>query len=167
LDLATHYHGIAKYNPMYHIMTHQVLGGKYSKWIVILQEFDLEFAKSKAKKSLVFVKLIRDLPHADDDTEPIYSLPDETMFLISTSDPWYGDILLYLQTQCFQSNIFREECRCIRHHSRHYLIIGDTLYHSGIDTILQHCLTHEEVEHILNDCHLGACGGNLSRMATT
>jgi hypothetical protein len=50
-------------NPMYHILTHQVLGGKYSKWIIILQEFDLEFTKSKAKKSLVFSELICDLPH--------------------------------------------------------------------------------------------------------
>jgi hypothetical protein len=40
---------IAESNPMYHILTLQVLGGKYSKWIVILQEFDLKFAKSKAK----------------------------------------------------------------------------------------------------------------------
>jgi hypothetical protein len=30
---------IADSNPMYHILTRQVLGGKYSKWIVILQEF--------------------------------------------------------------------------------------------------------------------------------
>jgi hypothetical protein len=68
---------IADSNPMYHILTRQVLGGKYSKWIVILQEFDLEFAKSKAKKSLVFAELICDLPHADEDTEPRDSLPDE------------------------------------------------------------------------------------------
>jgi hypothetical protein len=152
---------------MYHILTRQVLGGKYSKWIVILQEFDLEFAKSKAKKSLVFAELICDLPHADEDTEPRDSLPDESLFLISTSDPWYGDILLYLQTQRFQPDISHEERRRIHHHSRRYLIIGDTLYHRGIDTILRHCLTHEEVEHVLNDCHLGACGGHLSGMATT
>jgi hypothetical protein len=61
-------------NPMYHILTRQVLGGKYSKWIIILQEFDLEFAKSKDKKSLVFVELICELPHADEDIEPKYSL---------------------------------------------------------------------------------------------
>jgi len=36
---------IANSNPMYHILTRQVLGGKYSRWIIILQEFDLEFAK--------------------------------------------------------------------------------------------------------------------------
>jgi hypothetical protein len=55
---------------MYHILTRQVLGGKYSKWIVIVQEFDPELAKSKAKKSLVFAKLICDLPHVDNDTKP-------------------------------------------------------------------------------------------------
>jgi hypothetical protein len=127
---------IADSNPMYHILTRQVLGGKYSKWIVILQEFDLVFAKSKSKKSLVFVELICDFPHADEDTEPRDSLPDESLFLISISDPWYGDIILYLQTQCFQPNISHEERRHIRHHSRRYLILGDTLYHRGIDTIL-------------------------------
>ena len=59
---------IAASNPMYHILKRQVLGRKYSKWIIILQEFNLEFAKSKAKKSLVFAELICDLPHADEDT---------------------------------------------------------------------------------------------------
>jgi hypothetical protein len=104
-------------NPMYHILTHQVLGGKYSKWIIILQEFDLEFSKSKSKNSFVFVELICDLPHADEDTEPRDSLPDESLFLISTFDPWYGDILVYLQTQHFQPDISHEERHHIRHHS--------------------------------------------------
>jgi hypothetical protein len=74
---------IADSNPMYHILTHQVLGGKYSKWIIILQEFDLKFAKSKAKKSLVFAELICDLPHDDEDTEHNDFLLIEYFFLIS------------------------------------------------------------------------------------
>jgi len=42
---------------MTYILTRQLLGGKYSKWIVILQEFDLVFTTTKSKKSLVFAKL--------------------------------------------------------------------------------------------------------------
>jgi hypothetical protein len=34
---------ISNCKPMQHILTRQFLGGKYSKWIVILHEFDLEF----------------------------------------------------------------------------------------------------------------------------
>lgn len=45
---------IADSNPMYHVLTRQVLEGKYSHWIVILQEFELEFSKSKSKKSFFF-----------------------------------------------------------------------------------------------------------------
>ena len=83
---------------MYHVLTCQVLGGKYSKWIVTLQEFNLEFMKAKEKKSLVFAELICALPGTDENIEPRDSLPDESLFLINTSDPWYGEILLYLQT---------------------------------------------------------------------
>ena len=69
---------IADSNPMYHVLMCQVLGGKYSKWIIILQEFDLDFTKSKVKKSLVFSKLIFDL---DEETELSDSLLYDSLFL--------------------------------------------------------------------------------------
>ena len=151
---------------MYYILTRQVLGGKYSWWIVILQEFDLEFSKATSKKSLVFVELMCDLPCASMESESSDSFPDEFMFLISTTNSWYGDPLIYLQTQRFQSDLSRDDRHCICHHAKYYLILNDTLYRCLIDSILQRCLTHEEAEHVLNDCHSGACGGHLSGMAT-
>ena len=57
-------------NPMYYVLTRQVLGSKYSHWIMILQEFDLEFAKSTSKKSLVFAELICDLSRTTENLEP-------------------------------------------------------------------------------------------------
>jgi hypothetical protein len=128
---------------------------------------NLEFAKSKAKKLLVFAELICDLRHTDEDTEPSDSLPIESLFLISMPDPWYGYILLYLQTQRLQPNISCDERPRIRHHSKRYLIIGDNLYHCGIDIVLRCFLTHAEAEQVLNDYHLGACGSHLSGMTTT
>ena len=85
-------------NPMYYFLTCQVLRGKYSCWIVILQEFELEFTKSTSKNSLVFAELVCDLPHTTETTDPFDSFPDESLFLISTTDPWYGDIIVYLHT---------------------------------------------------------------------
>jgi hypothetical protein len=38
-------------NPMQHILTQQLMADKYSKWIVILQDFDLGFERAKSKKS--------------------------------------------------------------------------------------------------------------------
>jgi hypothetical protein len=85
-------------NPMQHILTRQLLGGKYSKWIVILQEFDLEFERAKSKKSLVFAELICDFPYSETKNVAADSLPNESLFLINTDDLWYGDIIIYLQT---------------------------------------------------------------------
>jgi hypothetical protein len=93
---------ISHCNPMQHILTRQLLGGKYSKWIVILQEFDLEFDRATSKKSLVFAELICDFPHTATEKVAVDSLPDESLFLIATNDVWYRDIIIYLQTQTFR-----------------------------------------------------------------
>ena len=87
---------LADQNLMYYILTRQVLGDKYSHWIVILQQFDLEFAKATSKKSLVFAELMCDLPCATMESEPSDPFLDELLFLISTTDPWYGYLLIYL-----------------------------------------------------------------------
>jgi hypothetical protein len=96
---------ISNCNPMQHILTCQFLGGKYSKWIVILQEFNLDFERAKSKKSLVFAELICDFPYSEMENVVTNSLPDESIFLISTDDLWYGDIIIYLQTQNFQPTL--------------------------------------------------------------
>lgn len=81
---------------MTYILTCQLVGGKYSKWIIILQEFDLVFTTAKFKKSLVFTKLICSLPSTSLPTGADEQLSDKTLFLINTLDPWYGDIIMYL-----------------------------------------------------------------------
>ena len=107
-----------------------------------------------------------DIPCITEETEPFHSFPNELLFLISTSDPWYGYLILYLQTRRFQPNATRDERCCIRHHAKYFLVTNDTLYRHGIDAILRHYLSHEEDEVVLNDYHSGACGGHLSRMDT-
>jgi hypothetical protein len=85
---------------------------------------------------------------------------------MDSSDPWYGDILVYFQTQHFQRSSTKDDRRCLRDLAQHYLIVGDALYHRGVDTMLRQCVTREESELIMNDCHSRACGGHLSGLAT-
>jgi hypothetical protein len=146
---------------MQHILTCQLLWGKYSKWIVILREFDLEFEGAKSKNSLVFVKLICDFPYSATKNVAADSLPDESLFLISSDDLWYGDIIIYLQTQTFWPNLSSTDRHRIRYQARQYIILGDTLYHRGIDSVFLCCLTFDEAEKALNDFHSGGCGGHM------
>jgi hypothetical protein len=53
---------VADVNPFQYVLTRRIIGGKYNKWIVILQEFDLNYASAKSKKSLVFAELISEFP---------------------------------------------------------------------------------------------------------
>ena len=83
-------------NPFQYILSRRIVREKINKWIVILQDFDLDFQSAKSKKSLVFAELIAKFPTEEDVVIEEDSFPDEHIFLISNSDPWYGDILIYL-----------------------------------------------------------------------
>ena len=78
-----------------------------------------------------------DFPRADTKSEHLDSLSVESLFLINMTDPWYGDFLLYLQTQRFRPSLSRDERHHICHHAKRYLIIDDTLYRYGIESILR------------------------------
>ncbi len=100
---------VANVNNFQHVLTHRMIGRKYLKWIVILQEFDLKFALVKSKKSLAFVELVLELPKEDEKDSGEETLPDEHIFLISSTDPWYGDLIVYLQTLRCPSHAYRED----------------------------------------------------------
>jgi hypothetical protein len=119
---------VAVMNPFQYMLTRRVISGKISRWMVILQEFDLDFVSSKSKKSLVFAELISELLVESGDVVPEESPIRGDMFLIESSDPWYGDILIYLQTLKCPNSASHDEHRRIRHQAKNYLILNDTLY---------------------------------------
>ena len=86
---------VAHINPFQFVLTRRMIGGKYNKWIVILQEFDLEFVSAKSKKSLIFAKLVSYFPSLEEEEVYEDTFVDEHIFLISTLDPWIG-ISLYI-----------------------------------------------------------------------
>ena len=108
-----------------------------------------------------------DFPRTDTETVAEQPVADESLFLISTIDPWYGDIIIYLQTQSFRPELSQSQRRKIHFQSQQYHIVGDKLYRCGADFVFRLCLTHEEAEKVLNECYSGACGGHMSGYATT
>ena len=83
---------VADVNHFQYVLSQRIVGGKFNKWIVILQEFDLDFQSAKSKKSLVFAEF----PVEEDVSIKQDSFLDEHIFLISTYNPWYGYILIYI-----------------------------------------------------------------------
>lgn len=58
----------------------------------------LEFSTPKTKNDLALVKFIAYLPIGKIESPINETLPDEHIFIITTNDSWYGDILTYLRT---------------------------------------------------------------------
>ena len=100
-------------NPMRYLLIRRLLQGRVAKWVVVLQEFDLEFVSPKVTKALTLATLMTDLLPLTASSPPKDDLPDDFLFVISTDDPWYGDILLYLRMQKFAAHFNREDRRRI------------------------------------------------------
>ena len=73
---------VSHINPFQFVLTRRMIGGKYNKWIVILQEFDLEFVLVKSKKSLIFAELISDFPSEAKELVCEDTFVNEHIFLI-------------------------------------------------------------------------------------
>jgi hypothetical protein len=110
---------------------------------------------------MVFAELISELPVESGDVIPDESPIKGDMFLITSSDPWYGDVLVYLQTLKCPTSASHDEHRRIRHQAKNYLILEDTLYRRGVDCILhdvslmkkqKSCLTIATLEHVAVIC---------------
>ena len=67
-------------NPFQYFLSRCIVGGKFNKWIVILQEFDLDFQSAKSKKSLVFAELIEEFPMEENVAFEEESFMDEYIF---------------------------------------------------------------------------------------
>jgi hypothetical protein len=78
---------VAVVNPFQYMLTQRVIGGKISRWMVILQEFVLDFISSKSKKSLVFAELISKLSVESGNVVLEESPIRGDMFLIESLDP--------------------------------------------------------------------------------
>jgi hypothetical protein len=70
----------------------------------------LDFVLEKSKKSLVFAELISEILIESGDISPEESPINGDIFLITSSDPWYEDILVYLQNLKCPSSASRDEC---------------------------------------------------------
>jgi hypothetical protein len=157
---------VANSNPMQYLLNHWKINGKFAQWIIILQVYDLKFSTPKSKKSLVLAELVMAFP-SDTTSPPVNTdFPNEHLFYITSDDPWYDDLLVYLQTQNFGNHLSQDDRCCIRHQAPCYLLIKDILYRRGVDTILHRCLTIDEADRVLNDDHSGTCEGHLSGMST-
>lgn len=135
------------------------------RWILLLQEFDLEIKDKKGPKNFVanhlsclepFVK------QATDEGTIHETFLDEHLLVMATlpEAPWYANIVNYLSCKVFPPEFeFQERKRLVAEAKQHFWYDLYLYKVCGDDTI-RHCGPYEEVSSIFQHCHCLEAGGH-------
>ena len=78
-----------------YLMNKPITNAQVTRWLLLLQEFDITIVDRPGKENVVVDFLSR--LHINDDNSPVDdSFPDEHFFVVSSHSPWYADIANYL-----------------------------------------------------------------------
>ncbi|KAK8597162.1 hypothetical protein V6N13_001794 [Hibiscus sabdariffa] len=132
------------------------------RWILLLQEFDLEVKDRKGIENQVADHLSRlDNPHNQDrDVEISDSFPDEKI-LFATAIPWYADIVNFLVSGIVPPDLSSQGRKKFRHDAKFFYWNEPYLFKQCADQVLRRCVPEEEQKDIMYHCHAASCGGHF------
>jgi hypothetical protein len=148
-----------------YLMNKPITNARVTRWLLLLQEFDITIVDRPGKENVVADFLSR--LTVNDDNPVDDSFPDEYLFAVSAHSPWYADIANYLVAGKLPSHLSYREKKSIVHQSARYSWIGGYLFNTGPDQEIRRCVREDEVYDILKACHDGPCGGHFADKRTT
>ncbi|XP_070015709.1 uncharacterized protein [Nicotiana sylvestris] len=139
------------------------------RWVLLLQEFDLEIRDCKGTENQVADHLSR-LEGAEKSVEVkeiLETFPDEQLLAASLEDaPWYADFANYLacgivpyDLSSIQKKRFYCDCRM-------YYWDEPYLFRICVDNMIQRCVPEIEQSSVLQACHALAYGGHFGGART-
>ena len=141
------------------------------RWILLLQEFDLEIRDKKGSENLVADHLSRLDPSVMQTAEEgdiKETFPDERLLAVSTIHPvpWFADIVNYLACKVIPPNFTYQERKKLLSEIKHYLWDDPYLFKVCGDGIVRRCVPFSEVTSILSHCHAREAGGHFGPTRT-
>ncbi|KAG7564179.1 Reverse transcriptase domain [Arabidopsis suecica] len=152
------------------------------RWILLLQEFDMEIVDKKGIENGVADHLSR--MRIDDEVPIDDSMPEEQLMVteffgknysgnefhqlnaVEGRSPWYADHVNYLACGVEPPNLTSYEKKKFFRDINHYYWDEPYLYTLCKDKIYRRCISEEEVEDILLHCHGSAYGGHFATFKT-
>ncbi|CAM8970974.1 unnamed protein product [Rhodiola kirilowii] len=135
------------------------------RWILLLQEFDVEIRDKKGIENTVADHLSR-IVREREEGHITETFPDELLYAISNKVPWYAPIVNYLVGGIFPSSFTKAQGMKLKHDARFYLWDDPYLWKIGADQLLRRCIPDNEVDSVLSFCHEFACGGHFGPRRT-
>ena len=134
------------------------------RWVLLLQEFDLEIKDKKGCDNVIADHLSRvERDKAEEEEAGLTeNFPNEQLFQLSFQLPWYADIVNYLACGVVPSEFSYQKKRKLRTDNRYYIWDDPLLFKRGADMIIRKCVPESEQCKIGHECHASPYGGHFS-----
>ena len=150
-----------------YLMTKKDAKPRLIRWVLLLQEFDVEIKDKKGTENLVADHLSR-LEGARNDVPVNDEFPYEKLFAIEDKRevPWFADYVNYLVAKVIPPEFNYQKKKRFFAHLKHYYWEEPILYRHCADQVIRRCVPEDEMHSILNHCHTLPCGGHFGGQRT-
>ena len=150
-----------------YLMTKKDAKPRLIRWVLLLQEFDVEIKDKKGTENLVADHLSR-LEGARDDVPVNDEFPYEKLLSIEDKRavPWFADYVNYLMAKVVPPEFNYQQKKRFFAHLKHYYWEEPILYRHCADQVIRRCVPEDEMHNILYHCHTLPCGGHFGGQRT-
>ncbi|KAH9723597.1 hypothetical protein KPL70_007175 [Citrus sinensis] len=136
------------------------------RWVLLLQEFDIEFRDKKGSENVVADHLSRlDLKFIPESLPLNESFPDEQLMSVNVV-PWFADIVNYLATGQIPEHWAKQDRTKFLSKVKDFFWDDPYLFKYCADQIIRRCVPDNEIQSVISFCHEQACGGHFSAKKT-
>nr|CAN82547.1 hypothetical protein VITISV_036613 [Vitis vinifera] len=149
-----------------YLLTKQDAKARLIRWILLLQEFNLQIRDKKGVENVVADHLSRLVIAHDSHGLPINDdFPEESLMSIEVA-PWYSHVANYLVTGEVPSEWSAQDKKHFFAKIHAYYWEESFLFKYCADQIIRKCVPEQEQSGILSHCHDNACGGHFASQKT-
>uniref|UniRef100_A0A151UH21 Retrovirus-related Pol polyprotein from transposon 17.6 n=1 Tax=Cajanus cajan TaxID=3821 RepID=A0A151UH21_CAJCA len=133
------------------------------RWILLLQEFDLEIKDKKGCENHVADHLSRLVNEevTSQEEEILGEFPDEKLFAVSER-PWFADMANHKAAGVIPEEYNWQQKKKFFRDSHYYVWDDPYLFKIGTDGLLRRCVFGAEIKDILWHCHNSPYGGHYN-----
>jgi hypothetical protein len=134
------------------------LSWKLAHWLANIQKHDLTIMTSKKIKGrdlslhlAQHVEASEEIDEQDNSLSSLFYIESQTLHIVE--DPWYKNMVYYMQYKNCPDDLDTHQRRRIHIESSIYIILGDFLFRRSVDGILLQCVNNEEAQKLLQETH--------------
>ena len=149
-----------------YLLTKKNAKARLIRWVLLLQEFNLQIKYKKGVENVVADHLLRLTIEHNTHNPPINDeFPEESLLLVENI-PWYAHIANFLETGELLADWKAQDRKFFFTKIHSYYWEEPFLYKYCGNQIIRRCVLQGEQQGILSHCHENACGGHFASQIT-